>query len=132
MAYQARLWRIIRVRIGPRKSKYSIPIIRRTNILIRRNRRLRGQTSGLRSRIRIAHIRQLVADTVHDDRRVERLLLSFVDQGIDGLEGELGGGATVQTGFEFHGRDTEAEVQTRDGGGLDAAGCFSRGTGRVG
>lgn len=43
--------------------------------------------------------------------------MSFVDERIDGLEGELRGGATIEPGFEFHGRRAEAKIEAECGVG---------------
>ncbi|RYO85341.1 hypothetical protein DL762_005224 [Monosporascus cannonballus] len=58
-----------------------------------------------------ADVDQLVADAVEDDGRVQRLLLALVDDGVDGLEGELAGRAAVERLLELHRRDAGAEVE---------------------
>lgn len=57
----------------------------------------------------------MIADAVGDDVRVQGLLLSFVDDWVDGLEGELGVLAAVESGFELDGRDTGSEVVAGNG-----------------
>jgi hypothetical protein len=41
--------------------------------------------------------------------------LAFVDERVDGLESELGVGAAIEPGFEFHGGHAETEIKTGDG-----------------
>lgn len=72
---------------------------------------------------------QLIVDAVGDDRWVESLLLSLVDERIDGLEGKCGCGATVKTSLEFHGWDTESEVETSDRGGNETVKVSGNGVG---
>lgn len=134
MPHQSSLRSIIRISISPRKSQRRIPRISRTRIprAQRRDRRLRRNTSvlpGLRS---TTHIRQLIADPIGDDAGVERLLLAFVDDGVDGLEGVLGGLAAVEAGFEFHGWGAGSEVEAEGGdllAGVDADGGRGAGAG---
>lgn len=121
MANQPRLRSIIRVRVRPRKSQRSIPSISSRNIPRpqRQNLRLSSRASILSSLVRAADIRQLVTNSVGNNIWVQSFLLSLVDNMIDGLECEFGIFAAVESGFEFHGRGANAEVETSDGGGLE-------------
>lgn len=81
MTHQPRLRCIIRICISARKAQSRIPRIRRRHILgtQRTNFRFRIRTRGLRCRIRIACISQLITDAIGDNIRIKCFLLAFVD-----------------------------------------------------
>lgn len=118
MANQPRLGSIVRVYIGSRESQRRVPCVRCARILGPQSQdlRLSSLASRLRSRIRVAHVGQLVADTVRDDVRVQRLLLALIDQWVLRLKREFSVRAPVEPGLEFDGRCAETEVQSGDGG----------------
>lgn len=118
MTHQPLLRRIIRIRICTVKPQFPIPLLRRRLIPRpqRTNLPLRSQTSGFRRLICTTNISQLVTNSIRDDIRIERFLLSFINQGVDGLECEFCGFASVEAGFEFHRGGAEAEVEAGNGG----------------
>lgn len=91
MANQAGLRRIIRVGIGTGKAQGGIPSIGSRDVLGAEGGDLRfgGQAGSVSRGASVADVDELVADAVGDDIRVERFLLAFVDQRVNGLKGEF-------------------------------------------
>lgn len=131
MANQASLRSIIRIDIGTRKAKSAVPRISSTSITRTKtdDESLSSSGSILSSLVRTTNIGELIMDAVSDDGGVESLFLSLVDERVLGLEGGFCGGAAVESGFEFHGRDAEAEVEGRVRGCDEAAEVTGDGVG---
>ena len=92
VAYQASNGSIVRVGIGAIESQCGVPRVGSTLIARPQSRDLSlssgsGVLCGL---ISTADVGQLIVDTVGDDVWVESLLLSLVDERVNGLEGECG------------------------------------------
>jgi hypothetical protein len=102
---QASLWSIIRVNVSTRKAKSAIPRISSTSIPRPKpdNESLSSSSGILSSLVSTTDIGELIMDAVSDNGGVESLVL--------GLEGGFCSGAAVEPGFEFNGRDAEAEVE---------------------
>ena len=97
VAHEAGLGSIVRVGVGPGKTKLRVPRIGSGDVPSTSSKVGQGRGAGiLSSGIGLADVRELVADSPHDDGRVERLLLALVDERVNGLEGELGILATVE------------------------------------
>jgi hypothetical protein len=107
------LWSIIRVNVSTRKAKSAIPRISSTSIPRPKpdNESLSSSSGILSSLVSTTDIGELIMDAVSDNGGVESLLLSLVDERVLGLEGGFCSGAAVEPGFEFNGRDAEAEVE---------------------
>jgi hypothetical protein len=121
---QPRLRRIVRVRVSACKPEGRVPRIRRRDVARpeRRDLRFSRLARRLGRRIRVARVRQLVADAVGDDVGVQRLLLTLVDKRVDCLEGEFRNLASVEPSLEFHCRHAEPEVEPGDSRFLHRAG----------
>lgn len=107
-------------RVRTRKPEQRIPRISRA--LVPRPERL-DLKLGLVARVnsflrRLAHVDQLVADSVRDDERVQGLLLAFRNEGVLRDEGELVRRTAVKTADAGDGRLAEAEVEA---GGANGA-----------
>jgi hypothetical protein len=115
---QASNWCIIRVGLGTSKSQCGVPCISSGNIprAQRSDLSLSGNSSILGSLVGTADIGQLILDSVGDNAWVEGLLLSFVDERVNSLEGECSGCTTVKTGLKLDGWGADSEVETGDGG----------------
>jgi len=105
---------VVRVDVSSSKSKGGVPCIGRGSISCSKSQDLSlcvvASSQGLvRS---TANVAKLIADTGGDDVRVQGLLLAFVDNGVDGLEGELGLLATVESSLELDGWGAGSEVKT--------------------
>jgi len=131
VANQTSLRSIIRVNVCTRKAKSAIPRISSTSITRTKadDESLSSSGSILSSLVRTADIGELIVDAVSDDGGIESLLLSLVDERVLGLEGGFCGGAAVESGFEFHGRDAETEVEGCVGGCDEAAEVTGDGVG---
>lgn len=131
MASQASLRSIIRVDIGARKAKSAVPSLGSASITRPEAGDESLSSSGgiLSGLVGAADVGELIVDAVGDDGGVESLLLSLVDKRVLGLEGGFCGGAAVEPGLEFHGRDAETEVQGSVGGCDEAAKVAGDGVG---
>ena len=113
MANKASLRRIVRVQVGVRKAKSSVP--RLSSAVVARaqasNEGLSCSSGILCCLAGTANVGELVVDAVGDDARVESFLLALVAEGVLRLEGEGCSGAAVEPGFELHGWHAEAEVE---------------------
>lgn len=97
MANETRLGSVIRVGISTSKAKLRIPRVGCGHVASPSSEiSLCLEAGGLSISISTANVGELIADAVHDDGRVERLLLTLVDKRVDGLECELGVLATVK------------------------------------
>lgn len=100
MADKAGLGSIIGVGVGTSKAELRVPRISSGNVAGATSEVSLGLEAGsLGSGVGGADVGELIADAVHDDGRVERLLLALVDKRVDGLEGELGSLAAVESGL---------------------------------
>lgn len=116
MSNKTSLGSVIRVGVCPSKAKSSIPRVSSGSILSSKSRDLSLSISARRLSgiIGTTDVGQLIADSVGDDVGVQRLLLSLVDLGIDGLEGELCGLSAVESCFELYGWGAGSKVKTGD------------------
>lgn len=129
VANQASDRSLVRVQVSASEAKSGIPrvssgAIARTQV---GDHCLSSSCSILGGLVGTTDIGELVVDAVGNDGWVESLLLALVAERVLGLEGEFGGGAVVEPGFEFHGGDAESEVQAGDGRGYEAAEVASDG-----
>lgn len=113
MANKASLGSIIWVEVGASKAQSSVPRISSTVVTRAKssNHSLSSGSSILSSLVSTTDIGKLIVDSVGDDRWVESLLLSLVDERVDGLESESGGGTSIKTSFELHGWNAESKVE---------------------
>ena len=91
MSDQALLGSVIRVDVCTRKAERGVPCLRSACIFCPKtsNLLLGSCGSALCRRVGTADIGQLVVDSVADDVGIQSLLLAFVHQRVDGLEGEF-------------------------------------------
>jgi hypothetical protein len=115
VANKAGLRSIVRVEVGASEAKSSVPRLSSAVVLGAQvgDENLSSSSGVLGSLAGAADVGQLVADLLGDDGGVESFLLSFVDRGVLGLEGEFRVTAAVESWLEFHGWDAETEVETR-------------------
>lgn len=94
---QTGLRSIVRVSVGTRKSQSRIPSISGTSIFRAQvsNHCLSSSSSTLGGGIGSTDVGQLIVNSVGDDAGVQSLLLTFVDQRVNGLEGRCGGSPTI-------------------------------------
>lgn len=118
MSNQTRLRRVIRVCICAGKAQRGIPSICSRRILSTQRRDLcfRRRARRLGRVIGIAHVSQLVTNTVGDDVWVQSLLLALIDQRVLRLESELCVRAPVESSLELDCWCAQAEVESCDGG----------------
>jgi hypothetical protein len=76
---------------------------------------LGGQASSLCISSGATDVGQLITDAVGDDVWVQGLLLSLVDNWVDGLEGEFSDLAAIEPGLEFHCWHTGSKVEAKGG-----------------
>lgn len=129
MANQASDRSLVRVQVGASEAKSGIPCvssgaIARTQV---DDHCLSSGSSILSGLVGTTDVGELVVDAVGNDGWVESLPLALVTERVLGLEGEFGGGAFVEPGFEFHGGNAESEVQAGDGRGYETAKVASDG-----
>lgn len=88
MSNQASLRSVVRVGVGARETQSSVPGIRGSSITRAQSDDLCLSSGGgiLSSLVGTADVGQLIVNSVGDDGWVKSLLLSLVDDGIDGLE----------------------------------------------
>ena len=108
---------IVRVGVGTSKAQCCVPSIGCTAVSRTKcsNLGLGSCSSILGGLVSAADVGQLIVDAVGDDGWVKSFLLSLVDERVDGLEGGFGGGATIKSSLEFHGRGTETKVESCNG-----------------
>lgn len=96
-----------------------IPSIRRARILRsqRSNHSLSTQTRIFPRLTRRTHIRQLIANPIRDDIRVQSVLLPFRNHWIRWEESSFGGFSSGSAQLEIHCGGAGAEVGGGDGGG---------------
>ena len=109
---------VIWVGVGTSETESSVPSIG-CGLITRAQSQDLGLSSNsgiLSSLVGTADVGELILDSVGDDVWVQGLLLSFVHDRVDSLEGGLGVPASVQSKFELDGWDTGTEVETGDAG----------------
>lgn len=101
MANETRLRSIVRVGIGTSKAKLRVPRVSRGHVARASSKVSLGLEAGsLSSSVGTTDVGELIADAVHNDGGVESLLLTLVDNRVDGLERELSVLPIVQPSLE--------------------------------